>query len=338
MTQVSSGIHDIGIGVPDLADSIAYWERFGYRVGETGTIDAARAKELYSVDSSCRSVRMFHLDSDVGLVRLMQWDQPLGTGLQMAPLRTPGNRWSVHKTDDIVTAWNHGEVLRRQGQPINMVGPVINARLQTAVDQQRPFLEPVSVSHNLQIFQPLYQHVLMQRFNIDVGTYGTVNEDSMFRCSEACHMAIVVYTDKLEAFDFYDQVLGLKRTIVRRLKYEMGSAPTVMFDLREGESFTELDFDDPRFDPRLDGARSGRLRVFAVEAAQPADDRRSLSGPGQLGYSLYTLKSHDVSKTRDMVKSSSATDVSDLLNDEFGRSSFAFRAPDGFVWQVVAED
>ena len=46
--------------MPDLVDSIAYYERFGCRVGRIGELDAAAARALYGVDSALRSVRLQH--------------------------------------------------------------------------------------------------------------------------------------------------------------------------------------------------------------------------------------------------------------------------------------
>jgi catechol 2,3-dioxygenase-like lactoylglutathione lyase family enzyme len=41
------GLYEICVGVTDLAESIAYYERFGCRAGRFGTLDAAAAQALY---------------------------------------------------------------------------------------------------------------------------------------------------------------------------------------------------------------------------------------------------------------------------------------------------
>ncbi|MCC6172465.1 MAG: hypothetical protein IT481_10600 [Gammaproteobacteria bacterium] len=90
------GLHEVCVGVPDLAESITYYEAFGCRAGERGELDAAAARRLYGIDSALRAVRLHHQQADHGLVRLMQWERPLNDGLGLAPnLRCIGSRWGV---------------------------------------------------------------------------------------------------------------------------------------------------------------------------------------------------------------------------------------------------
>ena len=121
-TGLIGGVYEVGVGVPDADAAVAFWRACGYRVGTEGGLGGAQAKALYGVDSGLRSIRLFHQDATAGLVRLMVWDRPVGAGLDMAPLRTHGCRWSVHRTDDIANAYVHGEMLRRQGKPITLLG------------------------------------------------------------------------------------------------------------------------------------------------------------------------------------------------------------------------
>ena len=51
------------------------------RAGRFGTLEAAAARALYGVDSTLRSVRLYHQNADHGLVRLMQWERPVNDGL-----------------------------------------------------------------------------------------------------------------------------------------------------------------------------------------------------------------------------------------------------------------
>ena len=82
------GLYDIAVGVTDAVAAIAYWQRFGFRVGEHGKLSAIAAKALYRVDSALTAVRLFHGTADHGLIRLMIWEKPSGPGLGLAPLRS----------------------------------------------------------------------------------------------------------------------------------------------------------------------------------------------------------------------------------------------------------
>ena len=73
------------IGVPDIAASLAYYERFGLprrplrRAGRGVRTRALRSRP------SLRSLRLYHQDADHGLVRLMQWERPRNDGLGLNP-------------------------------------------------------------------------------------------------------------------------------------------------------------------------------------------------------------------------------------------------------------
>ena len=329
----TTGVVDIGIGVPDLATAVHHWQQFGYQAREEGALARSQCARLYGVATALRAVRMSHGDADRGLIRLMQWDQAGGPGLAMAPLRTPGNRWSVQRTDSLLTALAHAEVLRQQGQPVSVVGPIINARSVIPMREQRPFAATMPIAWNVQIFRPHYQQVLMQRDHIDVSRLGRIAERSLFRASEVCHVAAVIATRSLALFDFYDHVLGFVRTTQRRFEFDPESPASVMFGLEPGEAFTEIDFDDAAAANDSARALSGRLRIFALEPRTPAAPPID-AAPGQLGYSLYAIETNELERLRHKVAASGATQVSPILVDEFARPAFSFRAPDGYFWSA----
>ena len=334
MTGDCQGVHEVGIGVTDPDRALRHWESFGYRLGAAGSLNRTAALALYGVDSALRSWRLNHNAADKGLVRLMAWETSTGPGLGMAPLRTPGNRWSVQKTDDLLTVWTHAEVARRQGHAISVLGPVLNARAAVPIAEQRPFVAAVPAAYNLQFFQPLFQQVVMQRQHIDVGRLGTIAAASLFRTSEVCHVGLVVHTANLEIFDFYERALGLMRTTQRRFTYDPDSPASEMFALRPGEAFTEIDFDDPRARADPSHSLAGRLRIFAVESSSPPVPQVD-ARPGQLGYALYTVRTDDLQTLRQAVIDGGAERVTPILTDEFGAPAFSFCAPDGYAWTAL---
>ncbi len=325
---------EVAIGVVDVDAAIHHWEQFGFAVQAKGALERSAAQALYGTDSAVQSYRMGHQHADKGLVRLMQWEWPIADGLQMAPLRTPGNRWTVQRTDDLLQVWTHAEVARRQGKPIQVLGPVLNARIAAPVVAHQPFVAPVPASYNLQMFQPQWQQIVMQRQGIDTSRLGSLAASSLFHASEVCHYALVVHTGELGRFDFYDQVLGLHRTAQRRFEYELESPASDMLGLRQGEAFTEIDFDDPRAQDDTARSTAGRLRVFAIETAT-GDEQRIDTQPGCLGYSMYTVLTNNIETLRHEVSKARSANVGPLTADEFGQRAFTFRAPDGFYWAAI---
>lgn len=332
---VSGGLFEICVGVPDLGEAIMHWRAFGYRPGPTGSLAAAQAKTLYGVDSGLRSVRLLHQDSDHGLIRLMQWDKPKGAGLNMAPLRTIGNRWTVHKSHDIMTAANHAEIWERQGKPIRRVGPLMNERVRGSdAAPNVPFGGPVTCLRELEMCVPLYQHVLMQRFNVHIPLYGQVNEDSLLRTSQACHAGIFIDSGDMTIADIYEHGFGLQRTARYSIGYNPDSIGSVMFEMEPGDTLTITDYDDARAGPGS-AQRSGRLRVFLLQTTHPQVDRRPDARPGNLGYSLYTYRVKNLDAMRAHLQSHGAHQMSAVATDEFGTRACSFRAPDGYDWTFV---
>ncbi|MGF1672857.1 MAG: VOC family protein, partial [Rivularia sp. (in: cyanobacteria)] len=75
------GIYEVCIGVRDAVSAIQYWHKFGYHIGDIGELTALDSHKLYGVNSALRSIRLFHQNSDHGLIRLMIWENPINQGL-----------------------------------------------------------------------------------------------------------------------------------------------------------------------------------------------------------------------------------------------------------------
>tara|TARA_B100001094_G_C18180252_1_gene800481 strand:+ start:1087 stop:2136 length:1050 start_codon:yes stop_codon:yes gene_type:complete len=331
-TDLIGGVHYIGIGVSNMKSAISFWESCGYNLDTATNMTASLALRLYGLNSNAKVSVLKHQNATSGLIKLIQWEKPSGSGLQMAPLRTHGCRWSVHRTDNIANAYIHGEMLKRAGKKIYIVGPHYNFDLGKPEGIKKPFNQFLSTSGDVLLFQPEAQLVAMTRINFDVSKYGTININSPLRLSEGCHMALVVQGDDLKIFDFYDEIIGFKKYQKIEISYKRGSMASDMFELSEGESFTEVDFDDPESGDKPNQHLPGRLRCFLLKSSAPADNRIIQSQPGNLGYSFYSFKTQNIYDTHQRVEKSNAKKVSNILTDEFGFLSFSFFAPDGFFW------
>ena len=262
MTQshVVGGALDACIGVPDLVAAIGYWELFGYRVGDIGGLDAAAAKRLYGVDSAARMVRMWHQDTDHGLIRLMQWEQTTGPGLGLTPFKTVGNRWTAAEVLKISRIIAHAKYRRDSGAPITIFHPDAVPAPGTSRDS---FRRVISAAIEMAVLQPYYRQVLFERADFPSPLYGKVNPGSILQGSQFTHCCVVTRGVSRDAFDFYDQVLGMVKSGDFDIPYnEIGSSGKDIFQLGEGEGFHMHRFDDPRGGEGL-GKRSGRVIFFS---------------------------------------------------------------------------
>lgn len=335
-TSSLSGIYEVGIGVPDLNTAIAYWEQFGYRVGEIGDLSATIAQALYATNSNLRSVRLFHQTADHGLIRLMQWEHPRNEGLELSSMKVRGNRWATTLTADILTILNQAEEADRAGFPIRYTLPYWEI-IYNKERQMRPFIDVAIGVREMLLLQPLTRQVLFQRFGYTLPHYGQINEQASFKASQVTHMGMVIQDDSKETLKFYEEVLGLLR--VRddvETSYESSQAGRQIFDLQPGEKFFVTAFDDPRSSVTdLQAARSGRLYIIRFPEVQSLPDQSDRAKPGCLGSSLYTYQVRDIAAYHDRVQASAAQAVTEIYPNEFGDRSFSFKAPDGYFWTLV---
>ena len=331
------GIYEVCVGVPDLADSIAYFERFGCRVSRIGEFDAAQSRALYGVDSPLRSVRLAHQDADHGLVRLMHWERPLNDGLGLAPnLRCIGSRWGVRLTASVLNVANHAQRAREAGAAIEIIEPILAVIGEvTGVGAPRPFVDPLVAVREMVVIQPLYRQVFFERFGYESPLYGQVDPHSMFRTSQHTHVGMMIRNDDHQVLRFYDEVLGLKRWFDGERPYGQATGSRQIFGLAEGETHWMVDFDDPRSGYALAERRSGKLKVvrFSRDSALPELMRRSR--PGCLGPSQYTWRVNDVEGMWRRLQGGGATAITEVLPDEFGVRAVSFTAPDGYSWTLV---
>jgi uncharacterized glyoxalase superfamily protein PhnB len=329
------GVYEIGIGTTDAVPLIRYWEQFGYRVGPVDTLDAATAERLYGVRSDLRSIRLLHQDADHGLIRLMEWDEPTSEGLGTQSMKAEGTRWGTTLTDDVLRLANHAEAAEAAGASIRYVPPQWSQIYETG--EAAPFLGPMPGVREMMVLRPRARHVFYERFNYTIPHYGTVNENALFRTSQVTHVGVVIRDDDKEALRFYDQVLGLLRARDdNTVTYEEAKASRRIFDLEPGEQYTTTDFDDPRSSGTdFEKMRSGRLKIIRFPETTEMPTVYDRARPGALGMSLYTYRVRDLDAYHERVRTSDATAVTPVVENEFGERSFSFVAPDGYFWTLV---
>lgn len=330
------GIFEVCIGIQEPISAIQYWEQFGYRIGQMGELPATTAHQLYGINSSLSSIRLYHQNADHGLIRLMIWQNPTNQGLGMESMKVIGNRWGTSLTADLLNISNHVEDAKAAGWTIQSTNP----HWEVIYNKQRkirPFLEPAVGVREMLMLQPLTRQVLFQRFGYVLPHYGTINNSCTLRTSQFTHMGMVIQNDTKETLKFYDEVLGLLR--VRddvETSYESSLAGREIFDLQPGEKFFVTAFDDPRSSTsNLYAARSGRLYIIRFPDSLKLHSRFELAQPGCLGMCLYTYKVRGLNQYCDRIKASPVQKYTIIVPNEFGEMSFSFVSPDGYFWTLL---
>ncbi|PPJ63719.1 VOC family protein [Cuspidothrix issatschenkoi] len=333
------GIYEVCIGVTDAISAIQYWQQFGYHIGEIGELTAATAYQLYQVNSSLQSIRLYHQNVDHGLIRLMIWENPTSTGLGITSMKVKGNRWATTLTANMLDILNHAEAAKAIGENILYTQPHWEV-IYNKDKKSRPFVEPLVGVREMLLLQPLTRQVLFQRFGYDVPNYGHINHHASLKTSQFTHVGLVVQDDTKEILKFYEQVLGL--LCVRdniETTYESSLAGREIFALNPGEKFIVTAFDDPRSSQTdFMAARSGRLYIIRFPENITLESRFTDAKPGSLGMCLYTYRVQGIETYWQQVRESPAQQVTEIVNNEFTEKSFSFVAPDGYFWNILENE
>jgi len=333
------GVYEVCIGVPDLLEQIRFWSQFGYKIGPQGSLTAAEAKQLYGVESGLKSVHLDHLGSDHGLIRLMQWDQPKNAGIGITKhLRQEGGRWTVMLTESTLELLNHAEDAKAKGQPWNSLFP---HWIQVyPMEKGEPFFDlPIGVREAL-IAHPLQRIAPFERYNYEKPGYGTIDANSFLKTSQFTHFGTMIRADSDAILDFYERSLGLMRQ--KEYVMEGGAAHCVLgageiFALEEDQVYYVTDFDDPRSSLEIAQHRSGRLKFIRLKEQCEMPSVWDRQRPGSLGMSLFTYRVRSARDFRARVIDGGATDVTEILPNEFGKPSFSFVAPEGSSWNLIED-
>lgn len=339
------GLHEACFGVPDLAQAAEYWSAFGFRPDVRGELDRRGAEALYGIPSAVSSLRLRHLDSDHGLVRLMRWQRPIGPGVGATGLRLHGGRWVAQFVRSTLEASNHAELARRAGASVLEASPSfidltsLNPGLYGG-RAARPFRDRLMALRELTLIQPLWRQALLERFGYDSALLGRIDDTALLRASQVTNASFMIRSDDAQVFSFYERTLGLRCSSVQEITWDRAMASRKAFSLREGETHWCYTFDEPRSGGTMDTSRSGRLYLFRFPSSSALDDRLAESQPGHLGCTLFTWRVGDAAAMRALCEEDGCANVTPLTVDEFGVVAFSCTTPDGMTWtfQQASED
>lgn len=337
MSGALGGLHEACFGVPDLDQAARYWSAFGFRAATRGALDQHAAEALYGVPCAVRSLRLRHLDSDHGLVRLMQWDRPLGAGVGAVGLRLHGGRWVAQFVRSTLEVANHADLARRAGECVLEASPSFvdltssNPALRGG-RSARAFVDPLLALREFTLIQPLWRQALLERFGYDSAMLGRIDDTALLRASQITNASFMVRSDDTDIFTFYERTLGLQCSAVQEITWDKAMASREAFSLREGETHWCYTFDEPRSGQTADTRRSGRLYLFRFGCASHMEDGLAESRPGHLGCTLFTWRVADAAEFRGVCASEGCTEITPLTTDEFGAIAFSCVTPDGMTW------
>ena len=347
-----SGLFEVCIGVKqaDLEEEVRYWAQFGFFEADDvarGHLSGAACAELYGVHASgLVSVRLFHGDSDHGLIRLMAFlGQPNALkcpSWKLTNLRAVGARWGAQLTDDVFNIHNHASDAQKDGAMVRAGEPQRCVVYKDAGRGTAPFMGQIACVRELLVIQPRAVSNFYQRYDYKIPNYGTCSHESKFRASQVTHCGLTVEGPP-EILDFYDKVLGLMRQPDRKVEFGAGPEPddestrAIMGLAKPGDYYVTTNFDDPRSSQNVFEYRSGRLHIQRFPEGTDVPNLTKDVRPGCIGPCLYTLRVREAAAVLARVRDATGTSevMARIVNNEFGEPSFTFVSPDGYMWNTI---
>lgn len=347
-----SGLFEVCIGVNqgELEEEVRYWAHFGFYEATDvarGHLSAAACAELYGVQASALvSVRLFHGDSDHGLIRLMSFigqpDAPRSPSWKLTNLRAVGARWGAQLTDDLFNIHNHASDAQEDGAMVRTGEPQRCVVYKDASGRAPPFTGQIACVRELLVIQPRAVSNFYQRYDYKIPAYGSCSHESKFRASQVTHCGLTVQGPS-EMLNFYDEVLGLMRQPDRKVEFGPGPEPddestrAIMGLAKPGDYYVTTNFDDPRSSKNVLEYRSGRLHIQRFPDGVDVPNLTKDIRPGCIGPCLYTLRVREARAVRARVSDAEGTSevTARVVSNEFGELSFSFASPDGYVWNAV---
>ncbi|MCY3752139.1 MAG: VOC family protein [Gammaproteobacteria bacterium] len=323
-----SGVYEAMVGTDDARQLVEYFTEFGFSVTKDASIDAQAAEKIYGVRSGLHSIRMQNgvVDSH-GLLRILEWEQPLGPGVGYAPPETVGQRMAVMRTRDIFRLYDTFQDLREKaGQPWLPTEPVFDDLYGLDTGNISIKDRRVGVRENA-VYGQVFNHVFFQRYGYTIPGYGTINEAAPLQTSEFTHHDFIVKGDLAEVTGYYMSVLGLRAENDPVIDGDWQKGPGRVFLMEPGESHWYRGFVSPN-------NACGKLKFFSAMDPEHVRDRSRRQRVGELGITLHSLYTPELEFVHELA-TEHGLQPSAILENEFSEQSFMFTGPDGVTWQIL---
>ena len=325
-----SGLYEVIMGAAKDSDhNGAYWCKyfgeFGFSLVKQAKLSASEASKLYGVPSGCNSYRLQNGDIDShGLVRILEWDQPIGPGVGYVPPRTIGSRIAVMRTKDIFRINDVYNGLREAGQKWNPTQPVADDLFGLNSAEKDFFKRPVIVRENA-VYGEYFSHIFFQRYGYYIDGYGTIGDQSPLQTSEFTHHDFFVNASSIEEMNYMETVLGMHGEDPAKIDSDAQIGPREVFQMAPGTGHWYRGYVSPN-------NICGKLKFFVPTTRQP--DKSDRQRVGELGITLHSFYSSKLDLIYDLA-TDHGFDCSDKIENEFGERSFVFSALGGCTWQII---
>ncbi|WP_298487435.1 hypothetical protein [uncultured Maribacter sp.] len=321
-----SGLYEVMIGVSNAEYAKKYFGDFGFKVIDSSSITAKKAKTLYGVDSKLTSYRLQNgtIDSH-GLLRILEWEKPLGEGIGYAPVETIGSRIAVMRTNDIFRLFDIYQTAREDGKkPWLPTEPIADDLFGLNTEEKDFFNRPIIVRENA-VYGEFFNHIFFQRYGYKIPGYGTIEDDTALKTSEFTHHDFVINATSLEQMSYLSSALGLQAEEAPAIDGDWLKGPKRVFQMEPGYSHWYQGFVSPN-------NICGKMKFFI-----PRGDKTNKSDKQKVGEKGITLHSFYTPKLKMVHKLvlEHKLNPTQILKNEFEENAFVFKDTAGVSWQII---
>lgn len=321
-----SGVYEVMLGTDDASYAIKYFADFGFKVVSEGEISAEEAERIYGVRSKLKSYRLQNgsIDSH-GLLRILEWEKPLGNGIGYAPVETIGSRISVMMTHDIFRLHDIYKTARDVGKKMWLpTEPIADDLFGLNTGEKDFFNRPILVRENA-VYGDFFNHIFFQRYGYEIPGYGTIESDTPLKTSEFTHHDFVIEADDMSQMSYLSTALGLKAEEEPALDGDWLKGPQRVFQMEPGFSHWYQGFVSPN-------NICGKLKFFIPRAnkTNKSENQRI----GEKGITLHSFYTPKLKMVHELVNEHELNPTQ-IIENEFNERSFVFSDTAGVSWQII---
>ncbi len=324
-----SGVYEVVVGVADAQKSLEYFREFGFEQVATVDLSSKQAKSLYGVESAAKVYRLQNGNVEThGLLRLIEWETPLGNGVGYSPPETIGQRIAVMRTKDIFRLHDVFEDMRNESEiPVFSTQPVYDDLYDMDEGAYSISTRRVGV-REMAVHGEEFNHIFFQRYGYVIPGYGTI-ENADLQTSEITHNDFIIKGDIGEVTQYYEDVLGFVSENDPVLDGDWQKGPQEVFQMTKGTAHWYRGFVSPN-------NICGKLKFFTARDPEFVRDRSDEQRVGELGITMHTLYTPKLEMVHSLASDHDLKPTK-LMKNEFGEESFFFVGPDGSSWQILEE-
>lgn len=321
-----SGLYEVMLGTDDASYAMRYFAEFGFNVIAEAKISAANAKRIYGVASKLKSYRLQNgsIDSH-GLLRILEWENPLGNGVGYAPVETIGSRIAVMMTHDIYRLYDIYQTAREVGKkPWLPTEPIADDLFGLNTGERDFFKRPILVRENA-VYGEFFNHIFFQRYGYQIPGYGTIDADTILKTSEFTHHDFVINAQSMGEMSYLSTALGLQAEDEPQIDGDWLKGPKKVFQMEPGFSHWYQGFVSPN-------NICGKMKFFIPRGAKT--NKSEQQRIGEKGITLHSFYTPKLTMVHNLVSKHDLNPTA-VLKNEFGEKAFLFSDKAGVSWQII---